>query len=158
MTKQEVADTIAFCLEHGSMGGCDCFGYYAKEGRKIVKKDEFRSKCPNGRCNTGCVVTTLREALGYLRDTPELMNLDDLLNTCGSGWEESWFSAEDGDADEIVLEPCAWCHGYLILKSGNNSDLHDERVTRRYNHDGNGYRIWRGDRPSDEQRKAAKWE
>ena len=45
----------------------------------------------------------------------------------------------------------------MILKSGSNSDLHDERVIRSYNHDGNGYRIWQGARPTEEQRKAVAW-
>lgn len=156
MTNKEIADTIAFCLEHGSMGGHDCNGIFTYQGKEIVKEGEYRSKCPNGKCETGCVVTTLLESLAYLSDEPYLMTLDELLFTSGAGWEESWFRGENGEADEIVLEPCAWCNGHLILESGSNADLSDERANARYNRI-QGFRIWRGDQPTDEQRKGASW-
>lgn len=157
MTRQEIADTIAFCLAYGSMGGHNCDGYYTWTDGDIVKYGEYRSKCPNGKCEIGCVVSPLYEAIKYLREEPYLMLLDELLLTSGAGWEESWFTGEDGEADEIILEPCAWCNGHLILESGSNSDLHDERVTKTYNKAGGGYRIWRGDKPTEEQRKGEKW-
>ena len=107
----------------------------------------------------GGLADVMRDALELLKPRePMVMNLDDLLTTSGAGWEESWFREEEGEADEVVLEPCAWCNGHLILESGSNSDLHDERSARYYNRSGNGFRIWRGDKPTDEQREAVKWD
>ena len=157
MTRQEIADTIDFCLKHGTMGGNDCFGLYTAHGNEIVKEGDYRSKCPNGRCETGCVVTAISESLAFLRETPYLMTLHELLTTSGAGWEESRFTGEEGEADEIILEPCAWCNGHLILENGTTANLHDEQVTETYNKAGGGYRIWRGDKPTEEQRKGEKW-
>lgn len=68
MTRQEIVDTMKYCLEHGSMGGRDCWVHVDDNGH--ISDDNARDHCPNKNCKTGCVVTTLREAATLLEDPP----------------------------------------------------------------------------------------
>lgn len=53
-------ETLQYCLEHGLMGGHDCW-------LKDKHGECAREKCPNRECTTGCVVTPIKEAIAELK-------------------------------------------------------------------------------------------
>ena len=61
----KMIETLEYCLEHGSMGGHDC--WLRDEHGKCA-----RDTCPNRGCNTGCVVTPIREAIATLKKHNDL--------------------------------------------------------------------------------------
>ena len=64
LDKDHVIATLKYCLEHGSMGGRDCWVHCDEKGN--IKNSNARDKCPNKGCGTGCVVTPIREAIELL--------------------------------------------------------------------------------------------
>ena len=69
--RDEVIEGLKFCTQHGSMCGSDCNGHYERytdDGYVIKLVDEYRSKCPYGKCKTGCVKTLAKDALELLKD------------------------------------------------------------------------------------------
>ena len=58
-------ETLEYCLEHGMMGGHDCW-FRDKHGKCA------RDKCPNKDCDTGCVVTPIKEAIAELKKHNDL--------------------------------------------------------------------------------------
>ena len=157
MEKKQIAETISFCLEHGSMGGKDCNGICTRKGNAIAKEDEFRSSCPNGECKTGCVVTPLRESLRYLKTEPRLLALRELENSFGHGWEESHLIGDDEDPERFTLVECAWVNGHVINEDGSDAHVQSNYWQEKYNRP-YGVRVWEGDEPpTEEKRKAALW-
>jgi len=67
----KVIQGLEYCIEHGDLGGVNCFGYsrWKKDHTKIIKIGYTRDKCPYGKCKTGCVITLARDALALLRLT-----------------------------------------------------------------------------------------
>ena len=63
--REKVIKTLEYCLQHGSMGGHDCWVHCDKDGNITHKKT--RDDCPNKNCKTGCVVTPIREAIELLK-------------------------------------------------------------------------------------------
>ena len=65
MLMDKVVEGLRYCLEHGSLGGHDCRGYYmwaSDEHKEIVSVDSYRDGCPYHNDN-GCVVTMIKDAL-----------------------------------------------------------------------------------------------
>ena len=62
--RERVIATLEYCLEHGAMGGHDCWLHCDANGK--IKNSNARDKCPNKGCGTGCVVTPIREAIELL--------------------------------------------------------------------------------------------
>lgn len=157
MDRKQVAETIAFCLEHGTMGGHDCSGIYTQKGKGIVKEGRYRDACPNGACETGCVVTPLRESLRFLGKETRLLTLEELEKGFGHGWEEAWLIGDDEDPERFDLEECVYLHGHLILESGSTANAQSDHWQESYNKRF-GMRVWEGiDPPTEAQRKAVKW-
>lgn len=89
----------------------------------------------------------------------ELVTLKEINNSTGTGWIEYWLAPYDGEAECFELNECAWVHGGVIEHMGNAQfDLVNRDFLRRKYGKKYGARIWRGDRPTDEQREAAKWD
>lgn len=85
--------------------------------------------------------------------TARPITLKEVKTTCGHGWIESWYSAEEGEPESIELTECVWLRGQVLE---NKAGLVQQGyLNRQY---GKSVRIWRGDRPTDEQREAAKWD
>lgn len=67
----KVIEGLKFCTQHGPMCGSDCNGHYERytdDGYVIKLVDEYRSKCPYGKCETGCVKTLAKDALELLKE------------------------------------------------------------------------------------------
>ena len=65
-----VINALECCTQHGSMCGLDCSGHWgwsddSHTGMDLV--DEYRTKCPYGNCETGCVKTLAQDAIAMLR-------------------------------------------------------------------------------------------
>ena len=78
----------------------------------------------------------------------------EVMTTCGGGWIENWLAPEDGEPECFDMQMCAWCNGYLVTGDGSTTgrDVVAEQYGKKY-----GMRMWT-DRPTDEQREAAKWQ
>lgn len=82
-------ETLEYCLEHGMMGGHDCW-FRDKHGKCA------RDKCPNKDCDTGCVVTPIKEAIAELKKhRPMTPIFDDDVSTyrcgqCGEHLKNHW--------------------------------------------------------------------
>ena len=87
---EKVINGLECCTQHGSMCGRDCNGYWgwtdgSHTGMEIL--GEYRTKCPYGNCETGCVKTLAKDALALLKaQEPCVMTLGDLRDI-GSVWE-----------------------------------------------------------------------
>lgn len=57
----KVADKLEYCLLYGTMGGRDC-----RLSKRAV------DECPNKNCQTGCSVTTIKEAVEILRSISKI--------------------------------------------------------------------------------------
>lgn len=69
--REKVIKGLECCTQHGSMCGSDCDGYYERyinNGYVIKLVNEYRSKCPYGKCETGCVKTLAKDALELLKE------------------------------------------------------------------------------------------
>lgn len=69
--REKVIEGLEFCTQHGSMCGSDCNGYYERytdDGYVIKLVNEYRSKCPYGKRETGCVKTLAKDALELLKE------------------------------------------------------------------------------------------
>ena len=69
--RERVIKGLEFCTQHGSMCGSDCNGHYERytdDGYVIKLVNEYRSKCPYGKCKTGCVKTLAKDALELLKE------------------------------------------------------------------------------------------
>lgn len=89
----------------------------------------------------------------------ELVTLNEINNSTGTGWIEFWLEFDDGDVECFELNECAWVRGGVIEHVGYAQvDIVSRDFLRRKYGKKHGVRVWRGDRPTDEQRKAAKWD
>ena len=70
--ENKVVDGLRCCIEHGTLGGKSCRGYYvwSSDHSNIIKEDAHEDECPYKNCETGCVVTLARDALSMLSETP----------------------------------------------------------------------------------------
>ncbi len=86
---------------------------------------------------------------------PHVLSLDEVLGSCGSGWCENWFPAdeEDGTPEGIEVCPVAWCHGSCMFDSASVTER--EALIRCYNKR-YGMRFW-SDKPTDQQRDNVPW-
>lgn len=69
--REKVINGLKVCTQHGSMCGSDCNGHYERytdDGYVIKLVNEYRSKCPYGKCETGCVKTLAKDALELLEE------------------------------------------------------------------------------------------
>lgn len=69
--REKVIKGLEFCTQHGSMCGSDCNGHYERytdDGYVSKLVNEYRSKCPYGKCETGCVKTLAKDALELLKE------------------------------------------------------------------------------------------
>ena len=81
---------------------------------------------------------------------------NDLEISCGAGWVEIWYEPEDGEPENFEIMRCVWLFGNLMVDDGCHSTTDAENLKRMYNRK-YGQRIWTNC-PTEEQRKAAKWE
>ena len=67
----KVIGGLEFCKQYGRLGGHDCNGHYERyteDGQALALVGEYRSKCPYGKCTTGCVVTLTSDAYELLNE------------------------------------------------------------------------------------------
>lgn len=86
-----------------------------------------------------------------------LVPYEQLLQTWGHGWEETWLIGDDEEPERFDLEPCVWINGHIMLESGSSADARGdcwrEKYGRRF-----GMRVWGGRKPpTEEQRKNTPW-
>ena len=87
-----------------------------------------------------------------------LVPYEQLLQTWGHGWEETWLIGDDEEPESFDLEPCVWINGHIMLESGSSADAGSDHWREQYGRK-YGMRVWRGStEPTEEQRKAVKWE
>ena len=94
INRGKVVRGLEFCTQYGSMCGRDCNGHYEQwytdDGYVIKLVNEYRSKCPYGKCETGCVKTLAKDALELLKEQepvkPKEERLDDVdsIFRCGN--------------------------------------------------------------------------
>ena len=93
-----------------------------------------------------------------LKREARLLTLEELKKGIGHGWEECWLIGDDEDPERFDLEECVFLHGHLILESGSSADAGSDHWREQYGRK-YGMRVWRGStEPTEEQRKAVKWE
>lgn len=68
--KEKVIQGLEHCQQYGSLCGLDCTGFYAymDESGKILRASEHKSNCPYRNCETGCVVTLIKDAVTLLKE------------------------------------------------------------------------------------------
>lgn len=68
--KEKVIQGLEHCNQYGSLCGLDCTGFYAymDESGKILRASEHKSNCPYRNCETGCVVTLIKDAITLLKE------------------------------------------------------------------------------------------
>lgn len=84
---EKVIKGLECCTQHGSMCGRDCSGHWgwtddSHTGMELV--DEYRTKCPYGNCETGCVKTLAKDALAILKEQAERIKKYELERS----WDE----------------------------------------------------------------------
>lgn len=150
--KQEIIRDMEGCIRRGPCGGC----LYGKMEQAARERGIAEKEPPM------CLDYLLRDALFALEALPEseasIVPWEELLFGAGRGWEETWLIGDDEDPERFDLEPCVWIAGHIMLESGSSADADSdhwrEQYGRRY-----GMRVWRGStEPTEEQRKAVKWE
>ena len=96
-----------------------------------------------------------RDALALLSPQPaRLLTLEEAQTATGHGWEEIWLYETDENPETIDLFECVFIHGHIRIDDGDISEVRPDRYGKKYHS-----RLWMGDiPPTDEQRKAAKWE
>lgn len=88
--------------------------------------------------------------------SPQLLTYEEAMSAVGHGWEEVWFEAdpEKGEAEYKECFECVFIYGHIMCADGDSGEVNKETYNRRYHS-----RLWLGeDRPTDEQREAAKWD
>ena len=67
---EKVTRGLEWCIRHGSMGGHDCYGYFAYDQNSnacIGRVGDYYKNCPYRDCETGCAVTLARDAIFLLK-------------------------------------------------------------------------------------------
>lgn len=66
----KVVEGLKYCLEHGSLGGHDCRGYWSHDDKSdnIERVNDYYKTCPYKDCKTGCVVTLVKSAIKQIED------------------------------------------------------------------------------------------
>ena len=74
MERENVIKALKICRKHGRLGGLDCRGRYETfdSFKTVYKVNDYRSDCPYGKCETGCVVTLADDILQLLSDDPRI--------------------------------------------------------------------------------------
>lgn len=77
MDREKVIKGLEYCTQHGRLCGRDCNGHWgwtdgSHTGMELL--DEYRTKCPYGNCETGCVKTLTKDALALLKAQTETIN------------------------------------------------------------------------------------
>lgn len=70
MNREKVIKGLECCTQHGRMCGRDCNGHWgwtdgSHTGMELL--GEYRTKCPYGNCETGCVKTLAKDTLALLK-------------------------------------------------------------------------------------------
>ena len=160
--REKVIATLEYCLEHGAMGGHDCWLHCDAKGN--IKNSNARDKCPNKGCGTGCVVTPIREAIELLKaQEPRLYKPEELCAGMVVWVDQiNWAHPSLLEIDRIIKympgEP--WSQPQIPSPLGQNYKVffRGSFLTEDINLYGNkiGWVAW-SERPTDDQRKAVAW-
>lgn len=151
--REKVIKGLECCTQHGSMCGRNCNGHWgwtdgSHTGMELL--GEYRTKCPYGNCETGCVKTLAKDALALLREQePRMMTLEEVK---AFDWDRCYLEEERLPGKEYravcgdhTLTCITWpCVASMQMRYGDESY-------------GKKWRCWSAE-PSDEQRKRAKWD
>lgn len=85
---EKVIKGLECCTQHGGMCGHSCNGHWTftddtHTSLKLV--DEYRTKCPYGNCETGCITTLAKDALALLKEQAEQIKRYELERS----WDEN---------------------------------------------------------------------
>ena len=103
MDGEKVIEGLEHCKKYGSLGGNNCYGYYAYTDnlQEIIKANNHRKDCPYGQCRTGCVVTLIDDALVLLKEQkavkPRVSSVEQRCGNCNKVIEMDGWKA------------CPWC-------------------------------------------------
>lgn len=72
--KDNIVRALNLCLNHGTLGGTSCRGYWkwADDHKDIVAVDDYHKECPYDKCETGCVVTLIKDTIELIEQLSEL--------------------------------------------------------------------------------------
>ena len=68
--REKIIKALECCTQYGCMCGLDCNGHWgwADDSHTDMELlNEYRTKCPYGNCETGCVKTLAMDALALLK-------------------------------------------------------------------------------------------
>jgi hypothetical protein len=97
--REKTVKGLEFCTQHGSMCGNDCNGHYERytdDGYVIKLVNEYRSKCPYGKCETGCVKTLAKDALELLKEQEPIKPDKEKIMDCFSYFVEVYHCGKCG--------------------------------------------------------------
>lgn len=154
--REKAIKGLEFCTQHGSMCGSDCDGHYERytdDGYVIKLVNEYRSKCPYGKCETGCVKTLAKDALELLKEQePRVLTLDEAA-AAQEVWVEAWLSVPK---KYVIMVTSLYltddCKNFELELLG--TDKKAFMLAEAYGHT---WRCWSA-KPTDDQRKAVKWD
>lgn len=68
--REKVLKGLEYCTQYGYLCGRDCHGHWgwtdsSHTGMELL--DEYRTKCPYGNCETGCVKTLAKDAFALMK-------------------------------------------------------------------------------------------
>lgn len=114
--REKVIKALEFCTQHGSMCGSDCNGYYERytdDGYVIKLVNEYRSKCPYGKCKTGCVKTLAKDALELIKEQEPVkptVSVDTwICSKCGHTLESQELIDDKENPQVLIHEQYEYC-------------------------------------------------
>lgn len=117
--REKVIKGLECCTQHGSMCGSDCNGHYERytdDGYVIKLVNEYRSECPYGKCETGCVKTLAKDALELVKEQEPVEVIED-----GEVYE-GWMSEDE--RVKCWKVKCWKCNGCgTTVYTGNDKPL-----------------------------------
>ena len=92
--KDTIVRGLAHCRKYGTLGGEHCDGVYRfvdVYSWKMARSPEHRSDCPYGRCENGCFLWLVDDAVKLIKEQEETIR----------GMEEKLRVLEYGDQDTV---------------------------------------------------------
>lgn len=160
MDREKVIKGLECCTQHGSMSGRDCNGHWgwtdgSHTGMELL--DEYRTKCPYGNCETGCVKTLTKDALALLKaQEPRVLTLEEVRGSLKQPiWKEVCSSHKYLYTGWVLAYDIQTGQGITGTRLGM-AEPSGRVVWYRLEDYGTKWRCW-DKRPTEEQREAVPW-
>ncbi len=150
---EKVLKGLECCTQHGSMCGRDCNGHWgwtdgSHTGMELL--GEYRTKCPYGNCETGCVKTLAKDALALLEtQQPRVLTIEEVRDNCP---DFVYIETNTGWLECAIIDSGESNRYFCVLVYGR-----DEYFMKLWEGYGKMWRCW-NKCPTDEQREAVAWE